>query len=411
MATKKFTKYTKGRNQQVIVPKAIAITTDATLALFLSLAPTGEIGVYDGVDALHTESIDPGESFYIIQKRSDGSIRKTNLVAWNDVTVRRKAYVAPVKCVGSLGWAGTAGALNLAAAVASGKLYELAILETTEGNQPFPTWNYEYQAKPGDVELDVLGGLAKMINDSANIIYKSNAPLVTAEVKADATYTTFYAIGAGGTLTVTNGSTSVVTAVGTINFVIGDFVAFAPSGPPSDSVGSIYKIVGNPDANTWTLNRAYTGATQTFVEAEAEGTRVIKPTAIVTTGLVLTAINNEESFRIVARQELVYASIVNQSAYARGNGTSDRIAELELEGNAFAGNTAGNTIYGNEGYGNPDKFVTDGETYDTFNIEANVTVKTAGSPNGWGKQLMSIVIAAPKSAGGLSAALNTLFGT
>lgn len=412
MPVKKFTRYTKGRNQQVIVPKAIAITTDATLPLFLALSPAGEIGVYDAANALHTNAIVAGESFYIVQKNSDGSVKTTTLVAWNDVTVRRKAYVAPVKAVGSIGWTGTVGNLYLAAAVATTKMYELAVLETTEGNQPFPTWNYEYRAIPGDTEYSVMSALAKQINDTANLIYKTNSPLVTAKVKADATYGN-YALGAGGTLTVTNGSTLITTAVGTADFTVGDNISFDAAAAPTDAIGDVYKIVANVDANNWTLDRPYQGATQTFTEAEAEGTRVKKVTVLVSgaIGLQLTAINDEESFRIVARQELQYSTITNLSSYSKGNGSSDRIAELEAEGNAFAGNMAGNTVYGNEAYGNPDKWVTSGETYDTFNIEALQTLRTAGAPNGYGKQPLSIVIAAPKSAGGLSAALNTLFGT
>ena len=38
MPVKKFTRYTKGRNQQVIVPKALAISTDATLNAFITNA-------------------------------------------------------------------------------------------------------------------------------------------------------------------------------------------------------------------------------------------------------------------------------------------------------------------------------------------------------------------------------------
>lgn len=410
MARKRQTRTVKGLNQQVFVPKPIAITTDATLALFLANAPTGEVGVYDASDALHTNAIVAGESLYVVQKKSDGSIKRSTLVKFSDCTFSRKTYVAPVKATGSLGWSGTAGALNLAAAPSNGALYELGIIETTEGYQPFPTWNYEYQAKPGDVEMDVIQALVKQINDADNLVYKQNQPLVTAKAKADATYGN-YAIGAGGTLTVTNGSTSVVTAVGTINFVIGDFVAFDAAATPTDAVGDIYKIVGNPDANTWTLNRPYTGATQTFIEAEAEGTRVKSVTTIVKTGIVFTAINDQEHFNIIARQGLQYATIANLATYTRGNGIYEQINDLELEGNTFDGNTAGNTQFGNEAYGNPDRFAVvngEAETYDLFHIEAKQDSSLISPIQG--KMKLNIIIAAPKSAGGLSASLNTLFG-
>ena len=101
------------------------------------------------------------------------------------------------------------------------------------------------------------------------------------------------------------------------------------------------------------------------------------------------------------------------SAYTYGNGTPEQIQELELEGNTFDGNTAGNTQYGNEKYGNPDTFARsngDTETYDSFNIFAS-QLATLVSPPAQGRIPMELVLAVPKSAGGLSAALNTLFGT
>lgn len=411
MANTRFVKTTKGRNQQVIVGTPIALSTDATIALFLANAPTGEIGVYDGNGARHTDAINPNEIVTFLQKKSDGSVKKTTPVKFSDLTPTRKTYVAPVKAVGSLGWSGTAGAINLAAAVAAGKSYELAIIELTDGFDPFPTWNFEYQAIGTDTEIDVMQALAKKINDFTALHYKSNQPLVGAKVKADATYSN-YALGAGGTLTVTNGSTSIVTAVGTANFVVGDYISFDAAAAPTDAIGDIYKIVGNPDANTWTLNRAYQGATQTFIEAEAEGTRVKKVATFVATGLVFTSLYDNTTFNIIARQELKYATIVNLSAYTRGVGTPEQVMDLELEGNAMDGNTAGNTVYGNEAYGNPDKFANSNgltETYDYFNLNAN-PIATLVSPPTQGRWFQQITIAAPKSAGGMTLALNTLLG-
>lgn len=411
MANTRFVKTTKGRNQQVIVGTPIALSTDATIALFLANAPTGEIGVYDGNGARHTDAITANEIVTFLQKKSDGSVKKTTPVKFSDLTPTRKTYVAPVKAVGSLGWSGTAGALSLPSAVAAGKLYEMAIIELTDGFDPFPTWNFEYQANGTDAEIDIMQNLAKKINDFTALHYKSNQPLVYAQVKANATYSA-YAIGAGGTLTVTNGSTTVTTAVGTINFVIGDYVSFNASAAPTDAVGDIYKIVGNPDANTWTLNRAYQGATQTFIEAEAEGTRVNKAATFVATGLLLTSLYDNTTFNIIARQELKYATIVNLSAYTRGVGTAQQVLDLELEGNAMDGNTAGNTQFGNEAYGDPDRFAKDNgttETYDYFNLNANPQATLVSAPT-QGKWFQQITLAVPKSAGGMTAALNTLLG-
>jgi len=408
---KKFTRTLKGKNRQVITGLPIAITTDATLALFIANAPTGEIGVYDALDAIHSNAITAAESFYIVLKKSDGSIKRTTLLKWSDVSVVRKAYVAPVKATGSFGWSGTAGGLNLLAAPVAGNNYEFAVIETTEGNDPFPTWNYEYTAMPGDTEASIVNALAKMVNDYNSLQYKSNAPLVVATVKASGTYGNL-ALGAASTLTLTNGS-DVAANSGTIDVAVGDYVSFNGAAAPTNAVGDVYRVTEIITANTFRLNRPYGLATQIFTEAEAEGTRVKRVTDILQSGLVLTAINAQEHFRIINRQELRFASTVNLSAYTYGNGTPEQIQELELEGNTFDGNTAGNTQYGNEKYGNPDTFARsngDTETYDSFNIFAS-QLATLVSPPAQGRIPMELVLAVPKSAGGLSAALNTLFGT
>lgn len=410
----KFARTLKGKNQQVIVGKPIAITTDASLALFLANAPTGEIGVYDGTDALHTNAITATEEFYVAVKKSDGSIKRSTILKWSDVVATRKTYVAPVKAVGSIGWSGTGGSLNLASAPAAGKNYELAIIETTVGHQPYPTWNYEYTAKVGDVEMDVIQALVKTINDFNSLQYKSNAPLVTAKAKASATYGNYALTGTTPTLTVTFGSTAVTLGGGTpaADVAVGDFISFDAAATPTAAVGDIYKVVAISAGVGFTLNRPYQGATQTFTEAEAEGTRVKKVTVIVATGIVLTAIDIQNTFNVVVRQELVNATIANLSAFTYGNGTSEQITELELEGNTFDGNTAANTQFGNEAFGDPDRFAKDNgeaETYDMFHLRAKQDSTLVSAP-AQGKMPLEIILAVPKSAGGLTASLNTLFG-
>ncbi len=409
MATKRFTRYTKGRNQQVIVSKATAVSTETTLALFIANATAGQIGVYDGDGALHTNAITSGEYFTVVQMRSDGSIRKTTPQLWSNTTASRKAYVAPVKAKGSIGWDATnlTGALNLPTIVAR-QYFELAVIETTEGNQPFPTWNFEYQSITGDTELDVLEGLAKIINNSASIQYRNNKQLVTCKIKASATYGNYTTTG---TYTVTNGSVTVATTVSATDPAVGDFISFDAAAAPTSAVGDIYKVVAVSAGVSFTLNRPYTGATQTFIAAEASGTRVKKVTAVLASGLEFTSLENIAHFRLVVRQNLKDATIENLTSFARGNGDADMIGELEKEGNTYAGLTAGNTVFGNSAFGVEDLWVVlSTETYDTFNllIAQNVQQVAGGTQD---RALEYITIAAPKSSGGISASLNTLFGT
>lgn len=410
MPAKKFTRYTKGLNAQVLVPKAIAITTDASLALFIANAPLGEIGVYDGSNALHTDAIVAGEQFYFVQKRTNG-LWKSPLYKFGSVTKLKTAYVAPVKCTGSIGWSGSAGAINPPVAIAAGRQYEFGILETTEGNDPFPAWNFNYTVKAGDTEPIVMQELAKLVNNFlTNPIYKSNAPLVLATVKADATYSNFAMTGTTPTITATNGST-VLTLGGTTpahDAVVGDYISISNTGTPDDSIGDIYRVTAVAAGVSVTLNRPFTGTTQTFTEAEAEGTRMKKVATFVANGLVFTAINNGDHFRITAREDMVNATIVNLATYTRGNGTSDQVKELEAEGLLMQGNTARNTEFGDAAYGDPDKFTVDGETYNIYTLAATFPAGLNDSMQS-GTIQQNVVLAVPISAGGLSASLDTLF--
>lgn len=421
MARKKFTRYTQGRNQQVFVPKPIALSNQSTLAGFIANAAAGTLGLYDDSNAVISGAIGATVKFSFVLKHSDGSIRKSTQALWSDVTASKKLYTAGVKCQGSIGYNSSiaSSAMNLAAAVATGKFYELGIIETTEGNQPYPTWNFEYVAAPGDTEQDVVQGLVKQINDTTNIKYKGNSQLVSARAVGAATYSSFTLGGTGPTATFTNGS-AVVTLAGTspvFNGAVGDFLAVSADGttqPVSANTASqdIYKIIAVSAGVSFTLNRAFQGTTITMTQAQVQGTLLAKTVTFTATGIIFTDLQLQENFSLVVRQELQYATITNKFVYTYGVGLPEQIYELELEGNTYAGNTAGNTVYGNEAFGNPDKFGAingDTETYDMFMLLIRPKQTLTAIPNE-GFTTLHVTIAAPKSAGGLTASLQTALG-
>ena len=367
--SKRLSKKTQGVNQQVFVTTNIDETNDTTYPAFLANAPLAEIGVYDSANAKHTDAITASESFFICQKVTGGT-KRSQLLKFSDVTVRKQSDVAAVKCKYFLGWNGASGSLNNPT-LATGQEFEFVVIETTEGNQPFPKWNYNYVTKVNDVAMDIVQNLAKQVNDVDSLLYRNVDPLVVAKVKADATYSD-YAIGAGGTLTATNGSDTLVTAVGTINFVVGDYVSLSPGAAATDSVGDIYKIIANPDANTWQLNRIYTGATTVFTETNIETNDYVQKAAtFVQVGLELTAVNTDEHFKLAVRGNLVDAT-VTFSAYTPGNGTFDQVVALESEGTTFDGETTKNTEFASK-YGTADKFAVSGATYNYYMIEYSQT--------------------------------------
>ena len=406
---RRFTKSTKGFNGPVFVAPPIDITTDASILLFLANAPTGEFGVYDVNDALHTNAITSSEKFYFVQKLA-GGIKRTPLLALTDVVVTKKAYVAPVKQVSSIGWTGTGGGLN-PPTLAAGQTFEFAVIETTEGYEPFPSWNYTYTTRTNDTQMEIMQAFAAQVNDLASLMYKINEPLVTAKVKADGTYGNYAATtGSTFTLIATNGSATFTYGgtTPTYDVAVGDYISFDAAATPTDAVGDIYKVISVTAAVGFTVNRPYQGATQTFTEAEAEGTRVKKVTAVVAAGLQLTAKNFDEHFRIAVRDLLEDADITYTTPFTKGNGTYDEVYSDETEGEIWEGDTAKNSEFAVD-YGQQGRQSVSGETYDCYIIQFT-NRKSAIAPNSEDVHKGTIFIWVAKSAGNVDTSLDTYFG-
>lgn len=411
---KKFTRTTFGRGAQKFVTVPFALSTQATEILFVANeTQVGRIGIYDQAGAVRSLVLAATDSFKILQERSSGNIKRSTELLRSNCTITRRSYVAPVLCTGSIGWSGATGDLNIATPVV-GNTYEVGILETTEGNQPFPAWNYEYQTKSGDAPQDIVQGLARSVNDVSNLIYKQNDRLVRATCKAQGTYGNLALGGTAPTLTVTAGS-AIVTFGGTtptLDAAVGDFISISNTAAPTNLIGDVYKVVAISATNI-TLGRVFTGTTQVFTQAEAQGTRVNRVTTITRSGIVFNALGIEEHFRILARQLLINSDILNLTTYVKGNGTTEQVQELEMEGLIYDGNTASNTQYGDPAFGNPDRFsftnaVT--ETYDIFTIVATQRSQFT-SAMVVDMLPLQIILAVPRSSGGITAALNTIFGT
>ena len=409
MATKKQSRKTKGFNAQVFVAKAINITTDATIADFVANAPLGELGVYDGNNALHTDEITAAEEFYFVMRTTEG-VKKTPTYKLADVTPRKKAYVAAVKQVSYVGWNGSSGAFYNPT-VAVGDIYGIKVIETTEGNDPFPTWNYDYQAKASDTIYEIVLNLVNKINDQTAIEHKQNAPLVTAAIKADATYGNFAMTGTTPTITFTNGSAVVALGGGTpaIDVTVGALLSVSYSATPTDAIGDIYKVVAVSAGVSITLDRAYTGTTIAMTEAQGEGTRLKKVTSVVAYGIELTAIDYNTHFRLAVNENFVDATITLGAAYVKGNGSYDQVLVMEKEGQIFDGYTAFNNAFADK-FQTPDTFTVVDETYDFYQFDVKKVEAGSGLQDFSYRQASGILIAVAKSAGNVGSTLTTLFG-
>jgi hypothetical protein len=409
MPVRKFSRKTKGFNAQVFVAKAIDVTTDATFKDFIANAPLGEMGVFDGNEALHTNAITSAEEFFFAIKTTEG-VKRTPKYTLAELTKAKKTYQAPVRQVSAIGWNRTSGALNNAA-IAAGQVWALKIMETTEGYDPFPKWNFEYYTKASDTSiLDPLIKLAKQINDDAAPENKNNQRLVEARVVSNATYGAFVMTGTTPTITFTNGS-KVATLGGTtptIDAAVNDFLSIDASATPSDSVGDIYKVTAISAGVSITLDRPYIGTTIAMTEAQGEGTRLLKVTAPVAAGIELKAIEDDVHFRLAVSESLVDADISVVTPVTVSSGTYAKVLEMEAEGKIFAGETH-NMVPQPEKWGQQDTFAVSGETYDIYSFNFLKSTQGIGVQAEY-KSRASVVIAVAKSAGNFDTSLDTYFG-
>lgn len=220
MAKARYQSYTKGFNAEVLVAKAVAYTTDADYKTFVANAVEGEIGVFDADTLLLVGANVPlteGQRFFVAQRR-DAEIFKTTTTEYHKARSKKTAYTAPVKQVTTITLAGVIGT-----AFAIGDEISLKFIETTPGNEPFPTITYDYTVKAGDTVTLIANALVAQINsttdprnvDQQNFIVASNAAgVITATAKyfgssfrvatpgksyeiATVVYTTAFKLGSG----------------------------------------------------------------------------------------------------------------------------------------------------------------------------------------------------------------------
>lgn len=92
--------------------------------------------------------------------------------------------------------ANLAGA-TAAPAIASGQIYDIGLLETTPGNQPMPTYEYQVVATAVDTIDTLMTNLVNQINSTTSIANKSRDLIVTASYVAATGIITITAINFG----------------------------------------------------------------------------------------------------------------------------------------------------------------------------------------------------------------------
>lgn len=205
---KRYLSVTKGENAEVLVAAAIAYTAQASFKLFEANAADGEVGIFDATTmVLQTTALAAGQKFFVSQKRDNAStilglkgMKNTTVVIYDVNRTRRVPYIAPGKQVTTITVDLTSYTPVIAKPYASppteGDDFEIAIIETTPGNDPYPT--FAYDSVLGDVTAGtpiITGALAlqaivNRINNTADLVHKDDGQVVTASISnSGAVYT------------------------------------------------------------------------------------------------------------------------------------------------------------------------------------------------------------------------------
>lgn len=200
----RFQRSTKGENAEVLVGKAIAYTTQTTLANFQANAAEGEIGVYNADTGARISTAMAAGTRYITALKRDGQAFLSTPIIHDLARTRRTAYIAPVKQVTTIVIsAAQVTAINngITAVPVQNQALQYAsitLIETTPGNEPYPTLDYDYEVgNPAGITASViLNAIVARINNPLDLVHKDDGLQYSASISGND--------GSGYTITITS---------------------------------------------------------------------------------------------------------------------------------------------------------------------------------------------------------------
>lgn len=395
MSTRRIvTRSTLGQNAEVFIAKDLAYPNDTTYQEFVELGEVGETAIFivpasgDETQATKaTAALSATDRFFIaqIQSKKDSNLprdryaKKTSSFLLSELTKKTITdFVLPVQQVTHVGYNGISGDVDFGGGIVKNTEYEIAILETTEGFQPYPTWSYNYVAKSSDTEYSVLNSIVEKVNNTLDFENKENPSIVRAEVIGTGTATTI-----GTTLTVTQDENIVVSAAAP-TLAIGDALRIGGAS------GGIY-LVTDISGNNITLSTPYQGKDA----SEVAGDVITGFTAL---GIQITAKEESTVFRIAVRGELVDSSVSYTTPFVAGSGFRGHVETLEYTGNIYDGETTINAQFA-ERYGSLTTFRNTSLAYDVVHLGYRFSAASKGVYNSEDVNFGNIYIAAPKTSG------------
>jgi hypothetical protein len=404
----RYSRSTQGWNAQGFFSPSTAVIVDGATQTFSDLvfadpsSTAGIIGVYEDTGALHNNLITAGESVTIVQKSSDGNVKKSTELIGGDFTVTKTSYSAPVIQQDDVS--------PLAISIVGGlQEFVLSIRETTPGNQPFPVMEGRAIIRGGSpTDYDIITAILDDMLNTYDFERNADNAFANVDVTSDATGTAL----AAGNLTFSKGSTIVTTSVDySTPLAVGNFVGVTTATGIATTVHSWFKVVA-VTATQVTLDRPWPYDTEVIAGATdglSETTANIDASVL---GIRVSGVDELVHFDTAVSEDLADATITNTTDWAQGSGAAFQVACIEDECVVFDGQTTINAAFDRD-YGNADLNVDDVSTdqYALYLIEStNVVRPSAGAPQNQTLMNSNIIIAAIEGSG-LDTTLTTIFGT
>jgi hypothetical protein len=388
--TKITSRRTKGHKATGFAAAAVAYTSATTFKAFGDTATVGAVGIFklagtDEGDATRvTSALSAGDKFFFAQilsksgstSNTPDGIKKSPVLDFGSLPfINYAAFSAPVLQSSYVGYDGTKGDFETSTGVISRyDDFEVAILDMTTPNLPYPTWSYSFNAKSNSTTSDIAFGIAAKVNDPLEMQNKEYGSIVSAEVVVEGIS------GTSITITVEQGSNAAVTSTSGI----------APGTILKIGAEASYEVVSSSGTNV-VLSSNYVGKSESGVSA-------VPITGLTNIGIKFTALYEGVHFRIATKGELEDTEVSYVVPFTVGSGGRDEVARFEYEANVFGGETTGNAEFA-ERYGEVTNFTSSSYAYDVFKLSYKKEFKSTAIPNTVGNHLGYVELIAPLTSG------------
>lgn len=369
-----------GKNALVFVSNTEAYNTGDFDAFETEGAGTFGIFLKDGT--AKTDALATGDEFFLAQVLSDGTIKKSQVIAWDDIYKKQNVnYIAPVKQEEVL----TIGA---AASATTDELYIEAHILTT-ANQPYPIDSFNFVSSTGAETTQAIA--EKIVAEYDRKRKAPNKPDVIVGRRVTGTRGAFAAA-----FSITKNSTSLTgTGIGTAA-TVGDVIMIK---------NYAFKVVAIPGANEVTIDRPYEYET---ISAQATSeTNSGTYTSITAEKITLTSRTNDIFFKTIHTGDIA-TTLASGAAWKQGSGTYEMVKAMEEQSNVLEGNTYAN-VENRDDWEKIETFTANGTTYDLVFLDYKKTRASVAAPNTDASHRGSFIIAVP-SSGYTQATLETVLG-